>query len=157
MGFPRQISLTQGWIQCFLHCRRILYQQATWEAHLLGLFLLKYSWYTILYWFQALPWWLRVKSLPAMWETQVWSLGWEDLLEKEMATHSSILAWKIPWTKEPGGLQSTRSQRVWHDWATNTHQVYSIVIKKFTGYIPFILTHWLYFLLLYNISLYPWS
>ena len=44
-----------------------------------------------------------VKCLPTMWETWVQSLGWEDLLEKEMATHSSILAWKIPWTEEPGG------------------------------------------------------
>ena len=49
----------------------------------------------------------RVKCLPAMWETWVQSLGWEDPLEKEMATHSSILAWRIPWTEEPGGLQST--------------------------------------------------
>ena len=47
-----------------------------------------------------------VKNLPTMWETQVRSLGWEDSLEKEMATHSSILAWEIPWTEEPGGLQS---------------------------------------------------
>ena len=47
-----------------------------------------------------------VKSLPAMWETQVQSQGWEDPLEKEMATHSSILLWKITWTEEPGGLQS---------------------------------------------------
>ena len=47
-----------------------------------------------------------VKSLPTMWETQVRSLGWEDALEKEMTTHSSTLAWKIPWTEEPGGLQS---------------------------------------------------
>ena len=46
-----------------------------------------------------------VKNLPAMWETQVQSLGWEDPQEKEMATHSSILAWGIPWTEEPGGLQ----------------------------------------------------
>ena len=46
-----------------------------------------------------------VKRLPTMWETRVQSLGWEDLLEKEMATHSSFLAWKIPWTEEPGGLQ----------------------------------------------------
>ena len=51
-----------------------------------------------------------VKRLPAMWETQVQSLGWEDPLEKEMATHSSIIAWKIPWTEEPGGLQSMGSQ-----------------------------------------------
>ena len=47
-----------------------------------------------------------VKSLPAMRETWVQSLGWEDPLEKEVATHSSILAWRIPWTEEPGGLQS---------------------------------------------------
>ena len=60
-----------------------------------------------------------LKNLPAMWETQVWSLGPEDPLEKEMATHCSILACRIPWTEEPGGLQSTGSQRVTHDWATN--------------------------------------
>ena len=51
-----------------------------------------------------------VKCLPTMWETQVQSLGWEDLLQKEMATHSSILAWKIPWTEEAGRLQSMGSQ-----------------------------------------------
>ena len=51
-----------------------------------------------------------VKNLPAMEETQVQSLGGEDPLEKEMANHSSILAWKIPWTKKPGGLQSMESQ-----------------------------------------------
>ena len=62
-----------------------------------------------------------VKNLPAVQETQVRSLGWEDPLEKEMATHSSILAWKISWTEEPGGLQSMGSQRVGHDWATNTY------------------------------------
>ena len=56
-----------------------------------------------------------VKHLPAMWETQVQSLGQEDPLEKEMATHSSTLAWKIPWTEEPGRLQSMGSQRVGHD------------------------------------------
>ena len=56
-----------------------------------------------------------IKNLPAMQETQVQSLGWEDPLEKGMASHSSILAWRIPWTVEPGGLQSVRSQRVGHD------------------------------------------
>ena len=56
-----------------------------------------------------------VKNLPALWETQVQSLGWEDCLKKGMATHSSILAWEIPWTEEPGGLQSMGSQRVGHD------------------------------------------
>ena len=56
-----------------------------------------------------------VKRLSTMRETWVRSLGWEDPLEKEMATHFSILAWRIPWTEEPGGLQSTGSQRVGHD------------------------------------------
>ena len=56
-----------------------------------------------------------VKNLPAVQETGVQSLGWEDPREKEMAPNSSILAWKIPWTEEPGGLQSMRSQRVGHD------------------------------------------
>ena len=56
-----------------------------------------------------------VKHLPAMQETQVQSLSWEDLQEKEMATHSSTLAWKIPWTEEPGSLQSMGLQRVGHD------------------------------------------
>ena len=59
-----------------------------------------------------------VKRLFAMWETWVWSLGLEDLLEQEMATHSSTLAWKIPWTEEPGRLQSMGSQRVGHNWVT---------------------------------------
>ena len=57
----------------------------------------------------------RVKFLPAMWETQVRSLGREDSLEKEMATHSGTLAWKIPWTEKPGRLQSMGSQRVGQD------------------------------------------
>ena len=56
-----------------------------------------------------------VKNLPAMEDTQVQSLGGEDPLEKEMAPHSNILAWKIPWTEEPGGLQSMGWQRVGHD------------------------------------------
>ena len=55
------------------------------------------------------------KSPPAIWETRVQSLGWEDPLEKEMATYSSILAWRVPWTEEPGGLQSMGLQRVGHD------------------------------------------
>ena len=56
-----------------------------------------------------------VKTLPEMWETQVESLGWEDPLEKGMATHPSILNWRIPWTEEPGRLQSVGSQNVGHD------------------------------------------
>ena len=62
-----------------------------------------------------------VKYLPAMWETQVQSLGWEDPLEKEMAIHSSILAWRVPWTEEPSGVQSMGLQRVGHDSVTFTH------------------------------------
>ena len=61
------------------------------------------------------------RLLPAMQETWVQSLGQEDSLEKEMATHSSILAWRIQWTEEPGRLQSMGSQRVGHDWATSLH------------------------------------
>ena len=57
-----------------------------------------------------------------MQKTWVQSLGQEDLLEKEMATHSNILAWEIPWTEEPGGLQSMKMQRVGHDWVTEHAQ-----------------------------------
>ena len=60
-----------------------------------------------------------VKASPAKRETQVWSLGGEDPLEKEMATHSSILAWEIPWTEKPDRLQSVGLQRVEHNWATS--------------------------------------
>ena len=63
-----------------------------------------------------------VKNLPAMQETSVQSLGWEDPLEEGMTTHSSTLAWKISWTEEPGGLQSMGSQRVRHDWVTEEQQ-----------------------------------
>ena len=70
-----------------------------------------------------------VKCLPAMRETRVRSLGQEDPLEKEMATHSSILAWKIPWTEETDGLQSMGSQRVQHDWATSL---------SFFSFLPFL-------------------
>ena len=62
----------------------------------------------------------RVKNLPAMQETQVLSLGQEDPMEKGMVTHSSILAWRIPWTEEPGGLLSMGSQRVRHVRVTTT-------------------------------------
>ena len=70
----------------------------------------------------GLPWWLKtVKNLPAMQEIWVHPLGWEDPLEKEMASHSSTLAWKIPWTEEPGRLQSKGSQRVRHDWTISLY------------------------------------
>ena len=64
---------------------------------------------------EGLPRRLSGKNLPTAQETGVQSLGREDPLEEEMATHSSVLAWRIPWTEEPGGLQSTGSQRVRHD------------------------------------------
>ena len=63
----------------------------------------------------------KLKCLLAMQETWVWFLGWQDPLEKEMATHSSVLAWRIPGMEEPGGLQSTGSQRIGHNWATSLH------------------------------------
>ena len=62
-----------------------------------------------------------VKNLPAMQDTRVQSLGLENSLEKVIATHSSVLAWRIPWTEQPGGLQSMGSQRVGYNWITNTH------------------------------------
>ena len=61
-----------------------------------------------------------IKNLPAMRETQVWSLGWEDPLAEETATHFSILAWRIPWTESLLGYKSMGSQRVGQDWVTNT-------------------------------------
>ena len=74
----------------------------------------------------------RLKHLPAMQETWVWSLGQEDPLEKEMATHSSILARRITWMEEPGGLQSTGSQRVRHNWATLLSLSYFIKLSSVT-------------------------
>ena len=65
-----------------------------------------------------------VHNLLVMLETWVWSLGQEDTLEEDMATHSSILAWRIPWTEEPGRLQSTGSQRIRHDWVTKHSTAY---------------------------------
>ena len=66
----------------------------------------------------------RLKNLPAMQETQVQSLDWEDPLEKGMAPHSSILAWRFPWTEEPGELQFMGLQWVSHDWETNIHLIH---------------------------------
>ena len=68
----------------------------------------------------GLPWWAQtVQNLPAMQETRIWHLVWEDPLKEGMETHSSILAWRIPRTEEP--YRSTGLQRVQHDWVTNTH------------------------------------
>ena len=76
----------------------------------------------------------RVKCLPAVQETGVQSLCQEDPLEKKMATHSSILAWKIPWTEEPDRLQSMGSQRVLHNWATNTPKPPVLTVQRTFGF-----------------------
>ena len=70
------------------------------------------------------------KHPPAKQETQDWFLGWEDPLDKEMATHSCIHAWRIPWMDEPGGLQSMGLQRVGHAWATNTYTKSNIYLDS---------------------------
>ena len=72
------------------------------------------------------------KNLPAVWKTWVRFLAWEDPLEKEMANHSSVLAWRIPWTEEPGSLWSMVSQRVGHDWLTS---LFEFLPNKDTGVI----------------------
>ena len=72
----------------------------------------------------------RLKRLPGMQETRVRSLGQEDPLEKEMATHSSTLAWRVPWREEPGVLQSVGSQRVGQDWANSLSLSLSSEIQK---------------------------
>ena len=72
-----------------------------------------------------------VKNLPIMWETCVQSQGREDPLEEEMAAHSSILAWRIPQTEVSGGLQCLGSQRVWHNWVTNTHILLNLWVCGF--------------------------
>ena len=69
-----------------------------------------------------------VKNLPAVQEMWVRSLSWKDPLKKGMATHSSIPAWRIPWTEEPGGLQSMGSQSLGHNRGTNTHTVFFGVV-----------------------------
>ena len=147
--FFLQIFLTQGLNLRLLHCRWILYRWATCKAcfpYWLYQFLsfpdswvgkasacnagdpgsipgsgrsagegigypLQHSWASLVA--------QLVKNTDSMQKTWVWSLGWEDLLEKGKATYSSTLAWKIPWTEEPGGLHSMGLQRVRHDWVTS--------------------------------------
>ena len=111
-----------------------------------------------------------VKHLPAMQETWVQSLGQEDLLEKEMATHSSILAWTIPWMEELGSLQSIGSQRVKRDWATSLHtEIYEWIYQWIYIYIYICMYVYVYiyifivienssfiFLLLHTLIKYPY-
>ena len=74
-----------------------------------------------------------VKNLPAIWETWIWSPGWEDPLEKGMATDYSILAWTVPRTEEPGRLQSMVSQRVGYDWATSLSLFFCLFVFHLMG------------------------
>ena len=96
ISFSRESSPPTDQTRVLLHCRQILTNWATAE---------------------------KVKNLLEMKETRVQFLGWEVPLEKGMAIHSSILAWRIPWGEKPGRLQSVGLQRVGHNWATNTHYV----------------------------------
>ena len=82
-----------------------------------------------------------VKNLPEKQETQVQSLGWEDPLKKEMTTNSSILTWRIRWTGEPGGLQSTESERVRYDWTANTPHIYAYIYDLQIFYHPYYYGH----------------
>ena len=97
-----------------------------------------------------------VKNLPTMQETWVWSLGQEDLLEKQMATFPSVVAWKTPWTEEPGGLQSMGLQTFRNDWATEHIRYHNNIIVCALGRLPSFngLTSWPHFQL-FNIELFP--
>ena len=123
-----QIFPTQGSNPSLLHYRQILYCWATGEASWRGkkfhvLFHLEPSSSFLIGHIvnMGFPSASDVKNLPTTQEAWIWFLGWEDPLEKGMATYSSILAWRIPWTEKPGRLQSTGSQRVRHDWSDWVH------------------------------------
>ena len=108
-------------VLCVKHCA----EYPRWNSNVLFLFF-----NFILYWSTVAPLVAQmVKNPPAMQETWVWSLGWEEPPEEGMTTHSCILAWRIPWTEGPGGLQSMGSQRVRHNWATqhSTSSISSVV------------------------------
>ena len=104
------------WVHAFLFILASIVQGGQWKT---SFFFLSFYYLLLVVLGRASLVAQMVKRLPAMWETRVWSLCWEDLLEKEMATHSSILAWRIPRMEEHGRLQSMGSQRVGHDWATS--------------------------------------
>ena len=91
---------------------------------------LQYSWVSLVA--------QTIKNLPAMLETWVQSLGWEDPLEEGMATHSSIRAWRIPLTEEPAGLQSMRSQRVRHKWVTKHSILSFLLVSKLSALLSMI-------------------
>ena len=98
-----------------------------------------------------------VKRLPTMLETWVWSLGQEGPLEKEVATHSSNLAWKIPWTEEPGRPRSMGSQRVRHDWVTSLFFFLSSFLFFNVDFIPVVQMYFLYVLQLLDNNFLLWD
>ena len=119
-GYPLQYSSLENSMDCMVHG---VTESRTQLSH----FHFHFLWASLVT--------QRVKHLPAMWETWVWSLGQEDPLEKEMATHYSILAWRIPWMEEPGGLQSTGSQRVGNNWELHSLNIYSKVWKLWVNHL----------------------
>ena len=106
-------------IRAFRNCPPILFSYWIYNIHLYIIYIMVAQ---------------TVRNLPTMQDTWVQSLGQEDPLEKGMATHSSILACRIPWTEEPGGLQSMRLQRVGHDWATNSNFSYLCCYSSYSSY-----------------------
>ena len=103
-----------------IFCKRFLRNPCPCGAYIVFLILCFILWWLVQE--HRLPRWLRGKNPPAKQEARIQSLSWEDPLEEEMATHSSTLAWEIPQTEEPGGLQSMGSQRVRHDLVTKEQQ-----------------------------------
>ena len=131
-GWPSQECLCQGWnrltlpAHCFLFCPWLFWFLCGPSIEFNLFFLSVFFCFFFLWSKHSLSLCLRVsmvKNLPAMQQTWVWPQDQEDPLEKEMETHSSILAWRIPWTEKPGRLQSMGLQRVKHDWATNTAHI----------------------------------
>ena len=105
---------------------RGLYRKSqTWLFGVMGSQRVRHDWAAFTFfspsWHKGLPWWLSGKDLPAMQEAWVLSLGWEDSLEKGITTHSGVLAWRISWTAESGGLQFMGSQRAGHGWVKAEH------------------------------------
>ena len=128
-SWTKSISCSiQGFNCCFLTCIQVSQEtgKMVWYSHLSKSFPQFVMIYTVKWsihdlYIRASQMAQRLKRLPATWETWVRSLSLKDPMEKEMPTHSSILAWRIPWREEPGRLQSMGLQRVGHDWATSLH------------------------------------